>query len=117
MPFWCLLDEPHIEKRVPVISLNKIGKQNFCAFIIIAHCKLFTCTKSIHFIIFCGLQGSALSPFSYSFYITQADRILPVRCSMLQYAWRLTRITCGVRYKTSLGRTRALHLSRNTVNE
>jgi hypothetical protein len=32
-------------------------------------------------------QGSALTPFSYNFYYTsQADRVLPVRCSMLQYA-------------------------------
>jgi hypothetical protein len=31
-------------------------------------------------------QGSALSPFSYGFYTSQADRVLPVRCSMLQYA-------------------------------
>jgi hypothetical protein len=31
-------------------------------------------------------QGSVLSPFSYSFYTSQADRILPVRCSMLRYA-------------------------------
>jgi hypothetical protein len=29
-------------------------------------------------------QGSALNPCSYSFY-TQADRVLPVSCSMLQY--------------------------------
>jgi hypothetical protein len=31
-------------------------------------------------------QSSALSPFSYSFYTSQADRVLPVRCSMVQYA-------------------------------
>jgi hypothetical protein len=32
-------------------------------------------------------QGSALTPFSYYFYYTsQADRVLPVRYSMLQYA-------------------------------
>jgi hypothetical protein len=31
-------------------------------------------------------QGPALSPFSYGSYASQADRILPVRCSMLQYA-------------------------------
>jgi hypothetical protein len=31
-------------------------------------------------------QGSALSPISYSFHTSQADRILPVRCLMLQYA-------------------------------
>jgi hypothetical protein len=31
-------------------------------------------------------QGSVLSPFSYSFYTSQADRVLPVRCSMLHYA-------------------------------
>jgi hypothetical protein len=31
-------------------------------------------------------QGSALSSFSYSFYTSQADRVLPVRCLMLQYA-------------------------------
>jgi hypothetical protein len=37
-----------------------------------------------------GFKGfphdSVLSPFSYSFYTSQADRVLPVRCSMLQYA-------------------------------
>jgi hypothetical protein len=31
-------------------------------------------------------QGSALSPFLYTFYTFQADRVLPVRGSMLQYA-------------------------------
>jgi hypothetical protein len=31
-------------------------------------------------------QGSALSPFLYSFFTSLADRVLPVRCSMLQYA-------------------------------
>jgi hypothetical protein len=31
-------------------------------------------------------QGSALSPFSYGFYTSQADRFLPARCSILQYA-------------------------------
>jgi hypothetical protein len=31
-------------------------------------------------------QGSALSPLSFSFYTSQADRILPVCCSVLQYA-------------------------------
>jgi hypothetical protein len=32
------------------------------------------------------LQGLALSPFSYSFYTFEADRVLSVRCLMLQYA-------------------------------
>jgi hypothetical protein len=31
-------------------------------------------------------QGSALSPFSYGFYTSQADWFLPARCSILQYA-------------------------------
>jgi hypothetical protein len=31
-------------------------------------------------------QGLAVSIFSYSFYTSQADRVLPFRCSMLQYA-------------------------------
>jgi hypothetical protein len=32
------------------------------------------------------LQGLVFSPFLYSFYTSQADRVLPVCCSMLQYA-------------------------------
>jgi ribonuclease HI len=31
-------------------------------------------------------QGSALSPFSYSFYTSEVDRCLPENCSLLQYA-------------------------------
>jgi hypothetical protein len=30
------------------------------------------------------VQSSTLSPFSYNFFNSQADRVLPVRCSMLQ---------------------------------
>jgi hypothetical protein len=33
-------------------------------------------------------QRSVLSPFSYSFYTSQADRVFPIRCSM-QYAYDL----------------------------
>jgi hypothetical protein len=31
-------------------------------------------------------HGSALSPFSYGFYTSQANQFLPARCSILQYA-------------------------------
>jgi hypothetical protein len=31
-------------------------------------------------------QGSALSSFLYNFYTSRADRVLPISCSMLQYA-------------------------------
>jgi hypothetical protein len=31
-------------------------------------------------------QGSALSPFLYNFYTSRVDRVLPISCSMLQYA-------------------------------
>jgi hypothetical protein len=48
------------------------------------YCKGQSVAESVEFK---GLpQGSALSPFSYGFYTSQADRFLPTRCSILQYA-------------------------------
>jgi hypothetical protein len=59
-------------------------------------------------------QSLVLSPFSYSFYTSQVDRVLPVRCSMLQYTDNLAVYVSHVNVENA---QRTVRSACNTLNE